>query len=214
VRCVEIGGRPVDIPVRVSRRAKKLSILVDAQRNVEIVVPPRTSQDEIDSLLFQHRAWLETQVSKPPKQFHLGLQRDDVVWIGGLALARPNVPSVEKWYREQARVEVERVLSHESRRLKIDYASVTIRDQRTRWGSCSKDGALSFNWRLILTPPAVLAYVVVHELCHRVHHDHSQRYWDFVAKARPTYAEERHWLGEHGAEVLAYQVPEHKRRAA
>ncbi len=214
MRCVEIGGRPVDIPVRVSRRAKKLSILVDAQRNVEIVVPPRTAQDEIDSLLFQHRAWLETQLSKPPRAFHLGLQRDDVVWLGGFALALPNVPSVEKWYREQARTEIERALAHESRRLKIDYASVTIRDQRTRWGSCSKDGALSFNWRLILTPPAILQYVVVHELCHRVRHDHSQEYWQLVAKARPTFAEERHWLGEHGAEVLAYRVPERKRKAA
>jgi predicted metal-dependent hydrolase len=208
VRCVEIGGRAVDIPVRVSRRAKKLSILVDAQRNVEIVVPPRTSQDAIDSLLFEHRAWLEKQISKPPKVFHLGLQREDVVWLGGFALALPNVPSVEKWYREQARVEIERSLAHESARLKIDYESVTIRDQRTRWGSCSKDGALSFNWRLIVTPPAILSYVVVHELCHRVRHDHSPEYWELVSKARPTFAEERHWLGEHGPEVLAYRVPE------
>jgi predicted metal-dependent hydrolase len=192
----------------VSRRAKKLSILVDAQRNVEIVVPPRTSQDAIDSLLFEHRAWLERQVSKPPKQFHLGLQRDDIVWLGGFALARPNVPSLDKWYREQARVEIERSLAHESRRLKIDYASSTIRDQRTRWGSCSKEGALSFNWRLILAPPAILSYVVVHELCHRVRHDHSPEYWELVAKARPTFAGERQWLGEHGPEVLAYRVPE------
>jgi predicted metal-dependent hydrolase len=212
VRCVEIGGRAVEIPVRVSRRARKLSILVDAQRNVEIVVPPRTSQDQIDSLLFEHRAWLEHQISKPPREFHLGLQRDDVVWLGGFALALPNVPSVEKWYREQARVEIERSLGHESKRLNIEYASVTIRNQRTRWGSCSKDGALSFNWRLILAPPAILSYVVVHELCHRVRHDHSPEYWQLVAAARPTFAEERRWLGEHGPEVLAYQVPE--RRAA
>jgi predicted metal-dependent hydrolase len=121
---------------------------------------------------------------------------------------------VEKWYRDQARTEIERALAHESKRLKIDYASVTIRDQRTRWGSCSKDGALSFNWRLILTPAAILQYVVVHELCHRVRHDHSPEYWQVVAQARPTYAEERHWLGEHGAEVLAYRVPERKRKAA
>jgi predicted metal-dependent hydrolase len=212
VRCVEIGGRAVDIPVRVSRRAKKLSILVDSQRNVEIVVPPRTSQDQIDSLLFEHRAWLEQQVSKPPREYHLGLQRDDVVWLSGFALALPNVPSVEMWYREQARVEIERALLHESSRLKIDYASVTIRDPRTRWGSCSKDGALSFNWRLIVTPPAILSYVVVHELCHRVRHDHSPEYWQLVAKARPSFAEERRWLSEHGPEVLAYEVPE--RRAA
>jgi len=212
VRRVEIGGNTVDIPVRVSRRARKLSILVDAQRNVEIVVPPQTSQDDIDTLLFEHRRWLERQLSKPPKAFQLGLQRDDVVWIGGLALAAPPVTSLETWYRAQARVEVVRSVERQAPRLDVTYTRVSIRDQLTRWGSCSKGGALSFNWRLILAPPAILEYVVVHELCHRLHHDHSRDFWNAVAAARPTYAQERAWLAEHGAELLAYCVP--KRRAA
>ena len=181
-------------------------------RNVEIVVPPRTSQDDIDSLLFEHRAWLERQLAKPPKAFHLGLQRDDVVWIGGLALPLPTLPSLEKWYREQARVEIERASRAKRSASASTYTRLTIRDQLTRWGSCSKAGALSFNWRLILAPPAILTYVVVHELCHRVRHDHSAEFWELVAAARPTYAEERAWLAEHGPELLAYRVP--KRRAA
>src|SRR5262249_13423142 len=106
VRRVYIGDRVVEIPVRLSRRARKLSLHVDAMRNAEIVVPLRTSQEEIDRLLFEHRAWLERQLSKPPKVFHLGLQRDDVAWIGGLALPLPSVPSLTSWYREQARAEI------------------------------------------------------------------------------------------------------------
>jgi len=212
VRRVEIGGRVVDIPVRVSRRARKLTIHVDVLRNVEVVVPLRTRQEEIDSLIFEHRAWLERQLAKPPKQFHLGLQRNDVVWIGGLALRTPPVASVDAWYREQARTEITRVVEHESRRLGVDVARLTIRDQRTRWGSCTRAGVLSFNWRLVLTPQAILTYVVVHELCHRIRHDHSPEFWALVAEARPTYEEERRWLAEHGPEVLAYRVPE--RRAA
>jgi predicted metal-dependent hydrolase len=212
VRCVEIGGRAVDIPVRVSRRARKLTIHVDAHHNVEIVVPPRTRQDEIDSLLFEHRAWLERQLAKPRKEFQLGLQRDDVVWIGGLALRTPPVSSLDAWYRDQARVEIERAVKRESRRLGVEVQSLAIRDQRTRWGSCTRAGALSFNWRLILAPPAILVYVVVHELCHILRHDHSPEFWELVAKHRPTYAEERAWLRDHGPELLAYQVP--KRRAA
>ena len=202
----------VDIPVRVSRRARKLSIHVDALRNVEIVVPRRTPQDAIDALLFEHRAWLARQLAKPPKTFHLGLQRDDVVWIGGLALPVPALASLEDWYREQARAEVTRIVGHEAPRLGVTYTRITIRDQLTRWGSCSKTGALSFNWRLILSPPAILAYVVVHELCHRIRHDHSAEFWSTVAGARPTYEEERAWLAENGAELLAYRVP--RRRAA
>ena len=212
MRRVDIGGRAVEIPVRVSRRARKLSIHVDVMRNVEIVVPRRTPQEDIDRLLLEHRAWLERELAKPPKTFHLGLQREDVVWIGGLALPAPRLPSLELWYREQARVEVTGAVEREAQRLEVTYMSVTIRDQLTRWGSCSKKGALSFNWRLILAPPAILTYVVVHELCHRIRHDHSAEFWETVAAARPTYAEERDWLAEHGPELLAYRVP--KRRAA
>jgi predicted metal-dependent hydrolase len=212
VRRVDIGGCAVEIPVRVSRRARKLSIHVDALRNVEIVVPPRTPQEDIDALLFEHRTWLERQLAKPPKTFHLGLQRQDVVWIGGFALPAPSLPSLEAWYREQARVEVTGAVEREAARLAVTYTRVTIRDQLTRWGSCSKGGALSFNWRLIVAPPAILTYVVVHELCHRLRHDHSREFWELVAGARPTFVEERAWLSEHGPELLAYRVP--KRRAA
>jgi len=208
VRRVDIGGRVVEIPVRVSRRARKLRIVVDEERCVEIVVPPRTTNDEIDALLFEHRAWLERELAKPPVEFHLGLQREDVVWIGGLALARPAVPSLDAWYREQAREEIARIVKHESQRLSIGYRTLTIRDQRTRWGSCSSRGSLSFNWRLILAPPAILSYVVVHELCHRVRHDHSPVFWQMVALARRTYESEREWLTAHGSELLAYRVPE------
>ena len=212
MRRVEIGGRVVDIPVRVSRRARKLTIHVDGLRNIEVVVPLRTGQDEIDALIFEHRAWLERQLAKPPKQFHLGLQRNDVVWIGGFALRTPPVASVDGWYREQARTEITRVVEHEARRLGLGITRLTIRDQRTRWGSCTRAGALSFNWRLVLMPQAILSYVVVHELCHRIRHDHSPEFWALVAEARPTYKEEKRWLAEHGPEVLAYRVP--VRRAA
>ncbi len=191
---------------------KRPKIVVDTWRNVEIVVPPRTAREAVDALVFEHRAWLQLQLARAARPPALGLQRDDVVWIGGLALAVPRVASVEAWYREQARVELERVVGHESRRLHVSYESLSIRDQRSRWGSCSARAALSFNWRLILAPQAVLAYVVVHELCHVLRHDHSRVFWQLVALARPSFREDRRWLAENGHELLAYRVPE--RRAA
>ena len=82
------------------------------------------------------------------------------------------------------------------------YHRITIRDQKTRWGSCSAKGTLSFNWRLMLAPPAVLDYVVVHELCHLTHMDHSPAFWQAVAAVCPDYRIHRKWLKEHGHELV------------
>ena len=92
----------------------------------------------------------------------------------------------------------------EAARLGVRYARIRIADQRTRWGSCSRTGTLSFNWRLVLAPHPVLEYAAVHELCHLVVSDHSPGFWQVVERARPGYREERRWLRDHGHELLAY----------
>lgn len=81
------------------------------------------------------------------------------------------------------------------------YTSITIRDQKTRWGSCSSRGTLSFNYRLIFAPPRVLDYVVVHELCHLTHMNHSRDFWNMVASVMPDYKVYKNWLKEHGHEL-------------
>lgn len=75
---------------------------------------------------------------------------------------------------------------------------VSVRDGRSRWGSCTPPGRLSFSWRLLLAPEAVLDYVVVHEVCHLVRPDHSPAFWRLVEDLRPGHATARHWLREHG----------------
>lgn len=81
------------------------------------------------------------------------------------------------------------------------YTKITIRNQKTRWGSCSQTGTLSFNYRLMMAPPAVIDYVIVHELCHLTHMNHSKDFWNMVGSILPDYARSRQWLKEHGHEL-------------
>ena len=78
---------------------------------------------------------------------------------------------------------------------------VTIREQKTRWGSCSSRGNLNFNWKLIMAPPPVLDYVVIHELCHLYEFNHSPRFWQLVEAQMPEYESWKKWLKQHGAEL-------------
>ena len=204
---IEVNGEIIEVPVRVSTRSRRLRVVVNGLREVEIVVPRSTPRCAVEALLDEHHDWLTRQLAKPPQPFRLGLQREDVVWLGGVAQPLPPARPLEAWYRDRARERLTAVAAGEAERLGVGYRSLTVRGQRTRWGSCSSKGALSFNWRLVLAPPAALRYVVVHELCHRLRPDHSSAFWRLVEEARPTYREERAWLNEYGHELLAYRVP-------
>lgn len=104
-------------------------------------------------------------------------------------------------YREEARALIGQRLNHFQPLTGGTYTSVTIRDQKTRWGSCSSRGTLSFNYRLIFAPPAILDYVVVHELCHLTHMNHSAAFWAHVSSVLPDYRVRRQWLKDHGQEL-------------
>lgn len=102
---------------------------------------------------------------------------------------------------KQARLEARRLLDEEAARLGLRYAGLRVNDPRTQWGSCNPGDRICLSWRLLLAPPAVFRYVVVHELCHLVHRDHSPRFWALVGRQMPDYETHRRWLREHGAEL-------------
>lgn len=106
---------------------------------------------------------------------------------------------VEPWLKHQARIEIEEAVRLQAVRMNLRVRSVSIRDQRTRWGSCSSRGALSFNWRLIMAPPRVLEYVVIHELAHLRQPNHSPEFWKVVAQYEPDYKVLRQWLRKNAA---------------
>ena len=107
--------------------------------------------------------------------------------------------ALERWYRRAARVEIAPRVEHAVADAGLDYERLTIRGQRTRWGSCSTTGTLSFNWRLLLAPEPVLDYVVWHEVCHLEVPDHSKRFWRLLARHRPGYREQERWLRRYGS---------------
>ena len=116
----------------------------------------------------------------------------------------------KKRYRSTARSILENRVAYYHRFTGGNYTSVTVRDQKTRWGSCSSRGTLSFNYRLIFAPPIVLDYVVVHELCHLTHMNHSKDFWNMVESVMPDYREQRKWLREHAMELTLLHYLEQK----
>ncbi len=107
----------------------------------------------------------------------------------------------EKRYREKARLLITERVNHYIRFTGESYTSLTIRDQKSRWGSCSSRKTLSFNYRLIFAPSKVLDYVVVHEICHLTHMNHSKDFWGLVAEVMPDYKIHKKWLRDHGNEL-------------
>lgn len=105
---------------------------------------------------------------------------------------------LSEWLKERALLFFSRRVEYFAAKLGLKFGRICVRDQKTRWGSCSSNGTLSFNWRLLLAPPDILDYVVVHEVCHLKYHDHSRRFWHLVSTILPNYQKSKMWLKENG----------------
>ncbi len=127
-------------------------------------------------------------------------------WINKHLLAEPIVPISQgelKALTQQAKAEFPERAAYFARLMGVSYGRITIRCQQTRWGSCSAKGNLNFNCLLMLAPPRVRDYIVVHELCHRKQMNHSQAFWAEVEKVIPDYAACRKWLRQNGKNLIA-----------
>jgi hypothetical protein len=191
MRLVQVDGRAVEVTIRRSKRVKGHRVNVRHGLPPELVVRPRATDQEIDAALELHLPWLGRQLAKLAEP-RLGLDK---------------LRLTEEQGRREARARIALIVQSEAVALGVVVSRLTIRDQVSRWGSCSANGALSFNWRLVLAPHDVLDYVVVHEACHLVEHNHAPPFWKLVEKRRPNYREHRAWLDEHGWEILAYHPP-------
>ena len=167
--------------IRSDRRSIGIQITAEG---VVVRAPKRMSDAEIDRFVQSKRDWIETHLAKvPPVQPKFS--GEEIHRLADEALKR--IP--------------ERV-RHFAPLVGVTYGGITIRNQHTRWGSCSSKGNLNFNCLLMLTPDHVIDYVVVHELCHRLEMNHSARFWSQVERVLPDYRESLQWLKEHGQELI------------
>jgi len=109
--------------------------------------------------------------------------------------------AVEAWYRAMAKEQINTRIMHYQTKTGVAPNSIMIKDQKKRWGSCSTSGNVYFNWRVIMAPADVVDYVVVHELCHLVHHNHSADFWKLVSTVMPDYQVRKEWLIKNGAKM-------------
>lgn len=210
--------------VRRSDRARRVRVTVDPARGVEVVLPRRAAEREAAAAIRELRPWIERRVAEIARAqatvaargatvpyldrtLALVAQRGRVsVTRRGDALLVPDGeargPALERWYRRAARSEIEPRLDRACAVAGTSYSRLTIRGQRTRWASCSRSGAMSFNWRLLLAPEAVLEYVVWHEVCHLEVMDHSPRFWRLLASRSPGYRDQVRWLRVNAATLV------------
>lgn len=220
---VDVDG--LRVPVRRSPRARRVRLVAKAGTGVELVLPARGGERVGRDLVASNRDWIARQRERLGTR-RLGLEQPYVVWRHGVALplhlrqagrgrvlatddavtvSAPDLEDaarmVERWYREQTRRVAQALIDDLP---EPHPTGLRIADGSSRWGSCSRSGTVSLSWRLMLAPFAVLDYVVVHELCHLRHLDHSARFWAAVEALRPDWQVQHQWLREHGAELHAY----------
>ena len=178
-----------NLPVKIIQ-SKRKTISIQLKPDEILVRAPRLMrQQDILSFVQQKSGWIEK---------HIKLMQETRAKEQAEPFTTEEIRDMAVW----ARVMIMERVQHYAPLIGVDYGRITIWNQRTRWGSCSGKGNLNFNCLLALFPQEVLDYVVVHELCHRKHMNHSKEFYEEVAKVFPDYRDCRKWLKENGGAYL------------
>lgn len=166
--------------IRSDRRS--IGIEVDREGKVTVRAPYSCEKKRIERFLLEKENWIRQKVK---------LQKENAM----KRQEKREMPEAEKkYYRNLAREVLGARTGYYARKMGVTYGRISIREQKTRWGSCSSAGNLNFNWKLVLMPPELLDYVVVHELAHRKEMNHSPRFWAIVERELPDYCNRREKL--------------------
>jgi predicted metal-dependent hydrolase len=231
---LSVQGIGVPVEVRRNASARRLTLRVSKTRRAVVVTLPSTCRiEEADRFLRTHADWVCDRLGRVPEPVPLAdgatiplRGRPHRICLTAPARGTP-VVSIETPARGMPRLNVAGRPEHAARRLKdwllgeahkdldgrvawharklgVRARHITLRDQTSRWGSCSANGLLSFSWRLILAPSYVLDYVAAHEVAHLVEMNHGPRFWKLVAASIPRLEEAKHWLSHEGTDLHRY----------
>ncbi len=217
------GDPPVPLILRRSARARRISLRVSSlDGRVTLTLPKNLPEREALDFAAEKEDWIRGHLSRQPEAVTVcigtvlpvagralrvaqGETRGvrivgDALLVGG---ARP-AKSLERYLKELARDHLAAASDDYAAKLGRSFSRLTLRDTRSRWGSCSSDGALMYSWRLILAPPEVLRYVAAHEVAHLQEMNHSTAFWSLVHKLFGDYTAPRDWLRKNGSHLHRY----------
>ena len=220
------GQPPVEITLRRSARSRRFSLRVSQlDGRVTLSMPLRAREAEAMDFARSHESWLRAALARRPA--HALVTMGDQIPVEGrlltLAPGTARSPQIEgdllllpgdpaqaaartaAYLKTLARDRLAAASDHYAALINRQATRLTLRDTRSRWGSCAQDGALMYSWRLIMAPPAVLTYVAAHEVAHMVQMNHSDAFWAVVTRLYPHWQTQRKWLHAHGKDLHAYQ---------
>ncbi len=228
-RQITVGNEPIEY--RVKRSAKATEPRIDVGiHEISVVVPEDDSVDP-EQLLVENSHWVLTKKRKfdhyrekvPKRQFnqgaifpYLGESHKVVVEVrsaatvlnGTFRLAEHNVErtsikqALEALYRRKARGHFESRADHYAEKMEVEYDRIEVRNQRTKWGSCSTSGTIGLNWRLMMAPSEIVDYVVIHEIAHLRVPNHSDAFWSIVAEQDQNYSDHAEWLNQNSSRLI------------
>ena len=216
--------------VRTSKRAKRLALRLDPiERVFELVVPSRCSMKSAYKFADQHEDWMAARINDLPTP--VPFQHGSTLPLNGSNVEislkidpnRKNISvhlsekkievlsphedisaRVKRWLKKYAKDILEDLSKEKAQLINKQVQSVSVRDTKSRWGSCSSDGSLSYSWRLIFAPPEAIDYVVGHEVAHLVHLDHSKDFWKLCRELSENFVDGQYWMRNHGQELMKY----------
>ncbi len=220
------------VRVRRHRAARRYTLRIHSvTREVVLTMPPRGSLKQASAFAQKHGAWIAARLERLPKaapfthgavlplrgiDHRIAHRREQrgTVWREAasdgenllcVAGAEPHIPRrVRDYLKREAKADLEVASRLAAQALGVAIKRVSIRDQSSRWGSCSTTGVLSYSWRLILAPPFVLDYLAAHEVAHLIEMNHSRKFWRLVERICPNMTRAKTWLDAHGTELHRY----------
>lgn len=223
---IDVGDRSLPLKIRPHARAKRITLRIDpGGRGLSLTVPTKFPERDIDEFLEKYHGWILTKLAKFPKNDELNeggyikirgqdhrIERTgkirgitEAVQINGEFILKVSgdAPHLKRrisdFLKAEARKDLEQSSTYHAGKIGRSFKSISLRDTKSRWGSCSSDGRLSYSWRIVMAPPYVLDYLAAHEVSHLVEMNHEPQFWQLCENLCPHTQDAKKWLKKNGS---------------